>query len=226
MLVFGVSYSVAAAIGTSLACTPTAYFWDRSIQGGHCFNLAAFWLTNSIVTIVTDIALCLLPMPLLWTLNLPHWQKFTLLLVFILGGFGCVTAGLRLKSIELIGKSNDPTHDNVGAAMWSSIELNTAIMCGSLATLRPLIDRIAPKILPLSSSRVPQLNDANLSQYSQARQPSKDTGTITSTVLDRDEEMPLRRLVTEGEDVYRHYSRATVRTASTASVLVSPQEGV
>jgi hypothetical protein len=224
MLAFGIAYSVAAAIGTALACSPTAYFWDRSIQGGHCFNLLAFWMTNAVVTIVTDIALCVLPIPLLLTLRLPHWQKYTLLLVFMLGGFGCVTAGLRLKSIEVIGKSNDPTHDNVGAAMWSSIELNTAIMCGSLATLRPLVDRIAPKILQ-SGSRIPQLNKAYLSKYSHNRQPSKDTRTITTTtiVLDRDDEIPLHRLATEGEEADGR-SRATDRAESNASV--SQQEDV
>jgi hypothetical protein len=40
--------------------------------------------------------------------------------------------------------SEDPPWDNVGAAMWSAIELNVAIICASLPTLRPLAAKFIP----------------------------------------------------------------------------------
>jgi hypothetical protein len=41
-------------------------------------------------------------------------------------------------------ESQDPPWDNVGAAIWSIIELNCAIICASLPTLRPLIAKVVP----------------------------------------------------------------------------------
>ena len=40
--------------------------------------------------------------------------------------------------------STDPTWENIGAAIWSSIELNTSIIASALPTLRPLITRMLP----------------------------------------------------------------------------------
>jgi hypothetical protein len=35
--------------------------------------------------------------------------------------------------------STDPSWENTGAAIWSAVELNTAIICSCLPTLRPLL---------------------------------------------------------------------------------------
>lgn len=153
LLVFCTVYGVVVCIASALVCLPTPYFWDRSVPGGHCVNLMAYWMANSGVAIFTDIAICVLPIPILQTLRIPKRQKYSLILVFFLGGFGCITALLRLQSIKVIGQSNDPTFYNAAAAMWSSIEINTCIMCGCLPTFRPLINRAFPRLLRGSQER-------------------------------------------------------------------------
>lgn len=40
--------------------------------------------------------------------------------------------------------SDDPPWNGAGAAIWSVIELNCAIICASLPTLRPLIAKVVP----------------------------------------------------------------------------------
>ncbi|KAJ0325535.1 hypothetical protein COL5a_007344 [Colletotrichum fioriniae] len=40
--------------------------------------------------------------------------------------------------------SNDPPWENIGAAIWSAIELNTSIICASLPTIRPLLSKWLP----------------------------------------------------------------------------------
>jgi hypothetical protein len=42
--------------------------------------------------------------------------------------------------------STDPSWENIGAAIWSCIELNVSIIASTLPTLRPLIVRILPGI--------------------------------------------------------------------------------
>jgi len=59
----------------------------------------------------------------------------------------CIMSILRLHSLYVIANSTDVTWDNVGAATWSAVELNTAIVCACLPTLKPLINIVAPRLL-------------------------------------------------------------------------------
>ena len=42
--------------------------------------------------------------------------------------------------------------DNVGAASWSAIECNTGIICACLPSLRPLVTRMFPHLIPSGHS--------------------------------------------------------------------------
>ncbi|KAK7906159.1 hypothetical protein LTR67_000885 [Exophiala xenobiotica] len=141
---FFATYGLVTLIVSTLACTPVRYFWNRSIPGGKCITFEIWWFFNAAVCIVSDFVLCILPLPMLKTLNIPRKQKYSLLAVFAVGGFVCIVAILRLHAIYVISKSSDPTYDNVAAAYWSSIELNTGIICASMPTIRPIIARIFP----------------------------------------------------------------------------------
>jgi hypothetical protein len=67
-----------------LTCVPVAYFWDKSLNG-HCLNLLAYWFSNAAVNIVTDLALYIMPLPVLNSLQLPRRLKWGLMLVFAVG---------------------------------------------------------------------------------------------------------------------------------------------
>lgn len=59
----------------------------------------------------------------------------------------CLISILRLYSLYVIADSPDVTWDNVEAATWSSGELNAAIICACLPTLKPIIGRLYPRFL-------------------------------------------------------------------------------
>ena len=86
MLCLIAAYGAAMQFGSIFICTPVAYFWDRTIANGHCVNLLAFWFSNASFNIVTDLMICVLPVPVLSSLQLPRKQKFVLIAVFIVGG--------------------------------------------------------------------------------------------------------------------------------------------
>ena len=54
---------------------------------------------------------------------------------------------LRLQSLYVISRAKDVTWENPLAAIWSSVEINTGILCSCLPTLRSCIARIFPKLL-------------------------------------------------------------------------------
>ncbi|KAK3109907.1 hypothetical protein LTR53_016352 [Teratosphaeriaceae sp. CCFEE 6253] len=135
------------------ACTPVRYFWDPSIPGGHCLDRFGVWFANAGINIVTDIATGLLPLPVFKQLELPRRQKYALMTVFALGGFTCVVSILRLQSLYVISKATDVSWNNPLAAIWSSVEINTGILCSCLPTLKACVSRFWPRLFTTKHSR-------------------------------------------------------------------------
>jgi hypothetical protein len=53
----------------------------------------------------------------------------------------------------VISNSSDPTYDNPGAAMWSAIECNVAIICACLPGIRAFISKLLPRFLSSYKSK-------------------------------------------------------------------------
>lgn len=68
-----------------LACTPISFNWDRTQPGGHCLDPRIFVIAISIPNIVTDITILLLPLPVIWRLQLHFKKKIAVSAIFSLG---------------------------------------------------------------------------------------------------------------------------------------------
>ncbi|PKY03689.1 PTH11-like integral membrane protein [Aspergillus campestris IBT 28561] len=143
-------YTTWAVLSGYVNCVPVAKFWDREIPGG-CLNFEIVWFFNASMNIVTDVALFILPMPLLSRLQLPRMQKVGLMAVFAIGILVVITSILRLQSLREVARATDTSKSNVGAAYWTAAECNVAIICACLPFLRPLISRFFPKLLSTRS---------------------------------------------------------------------------
>jgi hypothetical protein len=70
-------YTLATTLATAGGCNPLR-------EGATpCINSLALW--QAILNIVTDFLMLLIPIPLLWALQLPLLQKLSLGLIFALG---------------------------------------------------------------------------------------------------------------------------------------------
>ncbi|KAK1056676.1 hypothetical protein LTR74_014733 [Friedmanniomyces endolithicus] len=134
-------------------CTPVKYFWRPDIPGGHCLDRFGVWFANAGINIVTDVATGVLPLPLFNSLELAKPQKIALMTVFALGGFTCVVSILRLQSLYVISKATDVSWNNPLAAIWSSVEINTGVLCSCLPTLKACVSRYFPRIFNTKVSR-------------------------------------------------------------------------
>ncbi|KAJ5283364.1 hypothetical protein N7505_001344 [Penicillium chrysogenum] len=148
---FLAAYGTWVIISAWANCVPLAKFWDPTVPG-FCLDKKALWFSNSAIHILTDILILIYPMPVLKSLQLPRKQKFALMAVFALGGFVLITSVLRLKSLLVISNSDDPTYDNVGAATWSAVECNVAIICACLPGTRAFLSKLLPHIFSSRSN--------------------------------------------------------------------------
>ncbi|KAK2055733.1 hypothetical protein LY76DRAFT_595790 [Colletotrichum caudatum] len=151
-------YIVKAVLFTFLVmfqCLPLQVIWDRSIAG-QCLNTSIISYTGSAMTIVEDIALIILPIPELLKLQLKPRKKLALVFMFCLGLFATITSIIRLQYLVLFSHTYDPTWDNSSVVVWSSIEVNVAILCGSFPALLPFLKKIGTHLK--GSRTTPQSN--------------------------------------------------------------------
>lgn len=78
-------YTVWTELGSIFACTPVRAFWTKE-QPATCIDQFAMWFTNAAINILTDLAIIILPMPVIRSLNLERRQKQLLIGVFAIGG--------------------------------------------------------------------------------------------------------------------------------------------
>ncbi|TGJ81300.1 hypothetical protein E0Z10_g7465 [Xylaria hypoxylon] len=151
VLAFIALYCIAVIIATVFQCIPVAAAFDKTITDKTCIRNGYFWFANAGVSIATDVIILGIPMPLVYSLQIPRVQKIALIFVFTLGAFVVITSCLRATTLNLQAKSRDPLYD-VASTMWTTIEMSVAIICACLPQIRPLIVKLFPKIMPTYGS--------------------------------------------------------------------------
>ncbi|KGO75344.1 hypothetical protein PITC_001980 [Penicillium italicum] len=125
-------------------CIPINAFWSPSaeIRATKCLPATPVWFTNAALQTSTDMVILILPMPLLWKLQLPRRQKWGILVVFSLGIIAIATSVARMYPLSVMVSGGDFTNLNAQAALWSSLEVNVSIICICLPPLHPVFSRI------------------------------------------------------------------------------------
>jgi hypothetical protein len=67
-----------------LLCRPFTYSWDKSIDGKYADTTQAF-LSAGIISLLIDICIVLMLMPLLWNLQMPVAKKISISAIFSIG---------------------------------------------------------------------------------------------------------------------------------------------
>jgi hypothetical protein len=143
------------------------------------------YLCSAPVNVMTDLAILVLPLPVLTRLQLPRKQKAILLATFALGVFVTIVDVIRIyylqnaidtqrsmKKQEQIGDSADFAYTASMALMWSAVEVNTGILCVCIPTLRPLFQRIFPSVI------MDQLQSKSMPSNSFDSRPRSGPGSI------------------------------------------------
>lgn len=124
-------------LGSFLICQPVAFNWDQTIVG-HCGNSVTLWLSHGVLNIITDLIVLLLPMPYLYSLEMPLYNKLVLMVTFGLGLFVVIISALRLYSLAHVDMT-DVTYTVLMPILWSALEPCLAITLACVPLLRPLL---------------------------------------------------------------------------------------
>ncbi|RJE18980.1 hypothetical protein PHISCL_08688 [Aspergillus sclerotialis] len=148
-------YSISLVLALIFACNPVAKTWDVSITGGSCIDRNGVYIATAVFNIVTDLALIVLPVPVVITLQMPRIQKIGLLVLFTIGCATFVTSIVRLVALVESQKSSDATFALAWPELWiriadwhlfgRNIESNLIIICPCLPFLRQFLRHHSPK---------------------------------------------------------------------------------
>ena len=147
---FALAWGIASILSYVFACRPVQGFWDLTIDS-QCIDRRDLVLGIAVVSIVMDIVILALPMRDIWGLQVTTKQKLAVLGMFLLGGFVCVSSGIRLFFLMGLNQQ-DFTWNYCGVNIWSIIEVTMAVISGCLPTLRPVTQAILHYLRTLISS--------------------------------------------------------------------------
>ncbi|OAA70535.1 integral membrane protein [Cordyceps fumosorosea ARSEF 2679] len=144
MVVWGaIAFVFLNHLGSALAlifnCNPIDKSWNPS-KKGTCLPAVASFTAYAVLTIISDILVAVLPIPVLLKLNIRLEKKLGLMAIFALGLFTTLCSILRYTQINRIQYGD---HDSTMLVVWGVIEFNVGNMVSSLPFLAPVCLRKA-----------------------------------------------------------------------------------
>jgi hypothetical protein len=92
---------VALTMVNIFQCSPvSAAIWPHQMGTATCTDIVTIYLSSAPVNLITDIAIFLLPVPILTKLRLPRKQKIILIITFSFGVFTAVVDVIRVAYLQ------------------------------------------------------------------------------------------------------------------------------
>jgi fucose permease len=155
-------------------------------------SIVTLFLCSAPVNIITDLAILVLPIPVLTGMRLPQRQKTILVVTFALGIFVTIVDVVRIYYLQQasdnqviaqtrLGTGTDFAYNASIALMWSAVEVNIGIICACIPTLKPLIKRILPSMI-MDHTRNGSVTDKTASFSSQLRDENNEAPHRMSSI--------------------------------------------
>ncbi|KAK3897651.1 hypothetical protein C8A05DRAFT_38780 [Staphylotrichum tortipilum] len=127
------------ALTLILACKPVHKSWDPLVAGT-CLAPGPSFTAYAIVTIVSDIVVAVIPIPVLLKLKVNTGKKIGLIVIFLLGLFTTLCSVFRYLQINRIQYGDG---NSTMLILWGVIEFNVGNVVSSLPFLAPIFLRKA-----------------------------------------------------------------------------------
>ncbi len=124
---------------TFLECQPVSLYWTVIPAPGPCILAFGQLITMGILNIITNLALIIIPLPIIIQSNVSLWRKIQLSFLFSLGIFICVVTAVRLPIIV------NKHFQQLRRSFWASVEIAVAAIVANTPVLHALIRRAIQK---------------------------------------------------------------------------------
>ncbi|OAG24768.1 hypothetical protein CC77DRAFT_1005711 [Alternaria alternata] len=138
-----VIWLVGLNLAAAFECTPVSAFWDKGIEGAKCMPTLNIQLGSVVPSVVLDLIALIMPLPIIWKLQLSMQRKVMLLGTFVLGYSVIFLSVGRLITVAKIerGLESDLTWYFVDVLIWLHVEMSVASICISLPSCFSMVRR-------------------------------------------------------------------------------------
>ncbi|KAL8832142.1 MAG: hypothetical protein Q9170_005001 [Blastenia crenularia] len=150
------------------SCRPVAASWNVKLRADPktVCNPKSYDVENiyGFCNVITDVVLMIMPVPLVWHLQMDRKRKIGIVLVFATGAFVCAVAIIRQYIAYTSGEGTDPSWGIIPIKIWMALEVNIAIIIACLPALTPLFKRV-PGLTSLIPSIRSKFSHASAMQH-------------------------------------------------------------
>ncbi|KAI5789041.1 hypothetical protein EDC01DRAFT_124356 [Geopyxis carbonaria] len=148
--VFHICFGITTLFIFVFQCLPVKAGFDldtRFDKDTHCKEYIEVFYATSVIHAISDIVLIVLPVKMVWGLQMPKQKKTAVILVFCLGSLACICSILRMVYIWDFAKSYDLGWDAFYPSLFGVLETTIAINTSSMPALKPLFARYVPGLV-------------------------------------------------------------------------------
>ncbi|KAK1142861.1 hypothetical protein N8T08_007295 [Aspergillus melleus] len=138
MAIFVTSYLLVIELLFLFGCRPIPKAWNEEIDGT-CVNRTSIFMAGAVASVITDIILLVIPLPVVARLQMSMRKKAWVFLILLLGSLSVVTSALRISAIVPLYHSKDQTYLFGKVALWINVECSLVIICAALPYFRQIL---------------------------------------------------------------------------------------
>ncbi|KAI0539636.1 hypothetical protein GGR58DRAFT_499870 [Xylaria digitata] len=190
-----VGFFIVVFLEAFLLCTPVEFNWDKSIPGGVCNQSTAFFVSG-ILNLIIDAFIVVLPMPMLFKLQLPLFKKLGIVVMFSLGAVICIISLFRIISLQE-WNLEDATFGSPQVSIYSAVEPTLGVINACLPTIKPALYKLSGR----GVYGVPEsdLKDNRKSDSDKNQQNPIVLGRNSSRFRHFEDEIPLTSIRTDNQ---------------------------
>ncbi|OTA56583.1 hypothetical protein K449DRAFT_437790 [Hypoxylon sp. EC38] len=115
------------------SCTPVGAYWILG-NAEYCLDLITLYNSLAISNIIWDFTLLLLPLPMVWRLNMMNRRKLQLCGIFLVGIFICICSIMRVITLGQLEETG-LTQPTWWVGVWTIIECGVGVSCSCMPPL-------------------------------------------------------------------------------------------
>lgn len=116
-------------------CKPISAYWYGIEHGGSCIDQQKVIIADSVISIVSDLWILILPVPMLWSLHMSRVKKLRVIALLGAGGLATAFSIWRLVIMVEEAQTTDTTWFWIHAVLTANAEAGIGLICACLPAL-------------------------------------------------------------------------------------------
>ncbi|EEP75459.1 predicted protein [Uncinocarpus reesii 1704] len=132
-------YYAAGLVVKVRTCLPISAYWRQDFS--KCLNQQAILISDSVASVVSNLIIFFMPLPLVWSPRMEAKQKFRIIGVLCPGGIATGFGIYQLVTAVQMGSSSNQTILFTRIGLARNAEVGIGFICACLPALNALIER-------------------------------------------------------------------------------------